>query len=96
MSPASKEQRKKVAGRLCVECGAAGCDPAHLTARAQGGCECAECVIPLCRFCHRKFDTGFLDLEPIIALPEFAIERAHMALHMSYRSAIKRLNGWAT
>jgi hypothetical protein len=91
---ASNKQRKKVRHSVCSVCfNGPGCDPAHLTARAQGGCEHEDCVIPLCRACHTMFDRGDLNLEPLIALRQFALERAHMAFHMSYRQCIQRLSG---
>ena len=70
-TPASKEQREKVKGLPCMRCGADGAgmvtgpiDPAHVCARAHGGCDDALCVVPLCRRCHREFDQGQLDLLP--------------------------------
>ena len=93
ISPASGEQRAKVRDTLCVNCGGLHCDPAHLVSRAQGGCDHRDCVIALCRNCHRAFDGGAIDLEPILALPEYAAERAHMAGHMSLRACLRRLNG---
>ena len=93
ISPASAEQRNKTRDARCVNCGGLGCDPAHLASRAQGGCDSPMCVVPLCRNCHRAFDNGNMDLEPIIALREFAGERSHMASHMSFQQCIQRLNG---
>lgn len=98
ISPASPEQREAVRDRLCVHCGApGGCDPAHLTSRAQGGCDDPLCVVALCRTCHRDFDEGNIDLSPILALPEFAAERSHMASHLSLPQCLHRLSGvrWA-
>src|SRR5438445_67805 len=91
VSPASTEQRVKCRDRICVNCGNPGCDPAHLTPRSQGGCDSADCVIPLCRACHREFDEGLIDLEPVLALRQFAEERSHMALHMSLEQCRRRL-----
>ena len=93
ISPASNEQRAKVKDAACVNCGFPACDPMHLASRAQGGCDSADCILPGCRNCHRAFDNGALDLEPILALPEYAAERAHMASHMSLRACLRRLNG---
>ncbi len=83
VSPASPQQRERVAGRRCVNCGSPG--------------PCA-----LCRTCHRGFDerTGpqaRIDLAAVLALPEFAAERAHMSSHLSYPAALHRLTGerWA-
>ena len=94
ISEASPEQRRKVKGRICVNCGGGPCDPAHLTARGVGGCDDAACVLPLCRTCHRSLDEGGgIDLTPVLALPEFAAERSHMAGHMSFHACIRRLGG---
>jgi hypothetical protein len=94
ISPASPEQRYKVDGRVCVCCAKPGpCDPAHLTPRSLGGCDHPDCVIPLCRGCHRFFDEHALDLESVLALPDFAAERSHMASHMSFARCIQRLSG---
>lgn len=95
ISPASREQRLKVKDAQCLNCGHPGCDPAHLTSRAQGGCDSPLCVVPLCRSCHRGFDDGLIDLEPILALREHRLERGHMAEHLSLRQCIRRLNGRA-
>ena len=97
VSPASPAQRDKVYDRQCVNCGAGpGCDPAHLCPRSQGGCDDPACVVPLCRGCHTAFDQGMIDLEPVLALPQFSVERSHMASHMSLRRCIQRLNGRRT
>jgi hypothetical protein len=96
VSPASLAQRIKTRDRLCLHCGALGCDPAHLTPRTSGGCSEPACVIPLCRTCHRDFDDGRIDLEPILALPQLSEERSHMAGHMSLRQCIQRLTGERT
>lgn len=99
VSPASPAQRAKVRDRLCVSCGSLGpCDPSHLTPRAHAGCDHPDCVVPLCRFCHRNFDEEegerrTVDLEPVLALSDYAAERSHMASHMSLRRCIQRLTG---
>lgn len=60
---ATDAQRAAVAGRRCVACRAAHrIDPAHLIPRSLGGCDDPACVVPLCRPCHRAYDTGRLDL----------------------------------
>jgi hypothetical protein len=90
---ASKAQRAKVRHETCAMCGiGTNCDPAHLTARAQGGCDDPDCVIALCRPCHRAFDERGLSLESLLAMPRYAAERAHMASHMSFARCIQRLN----
>lgn len=102
ISEASPEQREKVKDQRCANCGGAYCDPAHLTSRAQGGCDDAACVIALCRICHDRLDGRLprsreLDLAAVLALPEFSVERAHMASHLSFPAALQRLTGerWA-
>jgi hypothetical protein len=90
---ASREQRAKVRNETCACCGiGTQCDPAHLTARSQGGCDHPDCVIALCRLCHRAFDERGMSLESVIAMPRYAAERAHMAGHMSFARCIARLN----
>lgn len=96
ISPASPEQREKCRGRVCVNCADPGpCDPAHLTPRSLGGCDHPDCVLPLCRGCHSLLDLNdpAIDLTPVLALPEFAAERSHMAGHMSFHACIRRLGG---
>jgi len=100
--PASRAQREAVADERCVWCGARGVDPAHLTPRSnvhgEPGCDHPLCVIPLCRRCHDIFDGRVpgakpLDLASILALPEYALHRAHMAEHMTFPMALQRLTG---
>lgn len=99
--PASKEQRAAVKDQPCVICGSRGVDPAHLTPRGGGwgGCDDPLCVIALCRLHHQIFDGRIpavndpVDLAPVLALPEFAPHRAHMATHMDYVTALQRLSG---
>jgi hypothetical protein len=72
---ASKQQRQKVRGLVCVGCGREASedgsvviDPAHVWPKGKGGCDKAACVLPMCRFvfdgsgCHKLFDEGKLDL----------------------------------
>ena len=55
---ASERQRAAVAGRQCIVCGAdTRIDPAHLIPRSLGGCGDPLCVVPLCRACHRAYDS---------------------------------------
>jgi HNH endonuclease len=60
--PAAPAQRAKVAGRECLVCGWRPADPAHLVPRSPGGCDHPDCVVPLCRTHHRRYDRGQLDL----------------------------------
>jgi hypothetical protein len=85
-TPASKAQREKVAGAMCIKCGdcdvfgGARIDPAHLCARGQGGCDDPLCVVPLCRQCHRAFDDGRLDVLPHLIYGH-RLEIAHAVEH---------------
>lgn len=98
---ASPAQRAAVKDQPCVVCGVLGVDPAHLTPRGGGwgGCDDPLCVIPLCRLHHGIFDGRIpaanepVDLAPVIALPEFAPQRAHMATHLDFVTALQRLSG---
>lgn len=90
---ASKEQQEKVQERECIVCCHGPCDPAHLTSRAQGGCDSELCVLPMCRSCHQMFDRGVLDIESVLALRQFSPERAHMASHLSFEQCRRRLRG---
>lgn len=93
ISPASPAQREKIKDRICVWCGDPATDPAHLCPRSRGGCDEAACVVPMCRICHTLFDQGEIDLESVIALRQYSVERSHMALHMSIAEMKRRLNG---
>lgn len=68
---ASPAQREKAHSEPCIVTGmsfdaGANVDPAHLTARAQGGCDDSLCIVPLLRPLHREFDDGKLDLLPYL------------------------------
>lgn len=68
---ASPAQRKKAREEPCVVTGqealyGAVIDPAHLCARARGGCDNELCVVPLVRHIHRAFDEGEFDLLPYL------------------------------
>lgn len=92
MSPASGPQRAKVAGRACLVCGRRPVDPAHLVARARGGCDHPDCVVPLCRACHRAYDRGELDLLPHLE-PAFRAELAHALRHLPLIGVLQRVTG---
>ena len=89
---ASAAQRRKVAGRPCLVCGARdGVDPAHIAPRSRGGCEHPNCVVALCRFrCHRAFDDGRLDLLPYLE-PRHRRELAHALQHLGLVELLERL-----
>jgi hypothetical protein len=73
---ASPAQRDKVRDVACIVCGEWQTDPAHLTARARGGCDDPLCVVSLCRSHHRLLDAGSLDLLPYLEPRYRAFRRA--------------------
>lgn len=93
---ASEAQRPKVRGAPCIVCDERPVDPAHLVARARGGCDDPDCVVALCRRCHRAFDRGELDLLPHLE-PGFRAELAHAVGHLPLLALLLRLTGarWA-
>ena len=93
---ASAPQRAKVAGRRCLVCNAsARIDPAHLVPRSLGGCDHALCVVALCRTCHRRYDTGGLDLVAWLE-PDHRAEAAHAVSHLGLAGALRRISGQRT
>lgn len=92
LSPASEAQRQKVAGKACLACGRRPSDPAHLVPRSLGGCDDPDCVVPLCRPCHRAFDQGGLDLLPDLE-PRHRMELAHALGHISLVALLERVTG---
>lgn len=64
-------------------------DPAHIVARAQGGCDDEDCVVPLPRRLHRLYDNGELDILPYLTLEE----QAHAVSHLGILGALKRTTG---
>jgi hypothetical protein len=92
MSPASEAQRAKVAGEHCLVCGVRSCDPAHLVPRSRGGCDHPDCVVPLCRRCHRAFDDRRLDLLRYLE-PRYRAELAHAVSHLPLITVVERLTG---
>jgi len=97
LSAASSAQRARVAGSYCLGCGSTTqVDPAHLAPRSRGGCDDPECVVPLCRSCHRAFDDGRLDL--LLHLePYHRSELAHALSHLGLIELLERLTAerWA-
>jgi hypothetical protein len=95
-SSASPAQRAKVAGRACLVCGQRPVDPAHLVPRSLGGCDHPDCVVPLCRVHHRRYDRGELDLLPYLE-PRFRAELQHGLGHLGLLGLLRRVTGsrWA-
>jgi hypothetical protein len=93
VAPASAVQRAKVVGRRCLVCGAlTRVEPAHLVPRSLGGCDEADCVVPLCRLHHRAYDQGALDLVAHLE-PDWRREVAHAVGHLGLVGALRRLTG---
>jgi hypothetical protein len=91
-APASPAQRAKVAGRRCLVCSSATrIDPAHLIARSVGGGDDALCVVALCRSCHRRYDSGALDLVAYLE-PDYRAEAAHAVAHVGLAGALRRIS----
>jgi 5-methylcytosine-specific restriction endonuclease McrA len=90
ISEASAPQRAKVAGARCLVCGRVPCDPAHLVPRSLGGCDEPDCVVPLCRSCHREFDEHRLCLLPYLE-PRYRGELAHGLLHLGVVMLVERV-----
>jgi hypothetical protein len=91
-APASPAQRAKVAGRRCLVCSSpTRIDPAHLIARSVGGCDDALCVVALCRSCHRRYDSGALDLVAYLE-PDYRAEAAHAVAHVGLAAALRRIS----
>jgi hypothetical protein len=90
--PASAAQREKVRDLRCVVCGRSPVDPAHLVPRTRGGCDHADCVIPLCRTHHRLYDAAQLALVVHIGRG-LRRERAHARLHVSPARLARALRG---
>jgi hypothetical protein len=90
IAPASEAQRAKVAGRTCLVCGRRPVDPAHLVPRSLAGCDESECVVPLCRRCHRAFDQGELELLPCLE-PGCRVELAHALSHLPLVALVRRV-----
>jgi 5-methylcytosine-specific restriction endonuclease McrA len=90
---ASGRQRAAVAGRRCIVCGTdRRIDPAHLIPRSLGGCGEPQCVVPLCRQCHRAYDRGELDLLPHLE-PAWRSQLAHAVGHYGLIGALRRISG---
>jgi hypothetical protein len=91
---ASESQRAAVRGRPCVACGTrrGRIDPAHLIPRSLGGCGHVLCVVPLCRGCHRAYDSGRLDLLPHLE-PARRAQLAHAVGHVGLIGALRRISG---
>ncbi len=109
ISPASRQQRLKIRGLACIVCEryppkadlvgldllrVQRVDPAHLVSRALGGCDSADCVVPLCREHHSAYDAGTLDLS-LHLTGTHVTELSHALEHMdgSLTRLLRHLSG---
>jgi hypothetical protein len=95
ISPASEEQRAKVKNALSIVSAKGPCDPAHLWPRSKGGCDSADCVVPLLRTEHRAYDDGRLDLLPALVAGGFWVELGHIVVEhqISPTRLVEQLTG---
>jgi hypothetical protein len=63
--------------------------PAHLV-RSSGGCDHPDCVVPLCRLHHRRYDRGRLDMLPYLE-PRFRTELQHGLGHLGLLGLLRRV-----
>ena len=90
---ATERQRAAVAGRWCIVCATdRRVDAAHLIPRSLGGCGDAACCVPLCRWHHRAYDRGELDLLPYLE-PARRAQLAHAVRHVDLIGALRRISG---
>jgi hypothetical protein len=95
-TPASKEQRRAVAGRACLVCASTPVDAAHLIDRSLGSGDDPRDVVPLCRRHHREYDQGALDLLPYLE-PRYRTELARAVELVGLLRALARVTNhrWA-
>ena len=100
IAPASREQRRKVEGALCLRCAGDAstgpADPAHLVPRSLGSGDDTLDVVPLSRLCHREYDDGRLSLLEYLE-PRYREEVAQAVRHVGLVRALEQLTNerWA-
>lgn len=87
---ASNAQRRKVRGQPCIVCWKMPVDPAHVIPRSMGGCNDSDCVVPLCRDCHRAYDSEGFDLLPYLEAV-YRTEQKHAVEHVGIARAYQRI-----
>lgn len=98
ISPATGEQKAKVAGLACIAELAGPClgdtDPAHLIDRslAPAAGDDIRAVVPLCRRHHNEYDDGDLDLAPYLE-PRWRVEAAWAVEAVGLVQAVRRISG---
>jgi hypothetical protein len=79
---ASPAQRAKVKDRDSITGAPGPCDPAHVVSRSLGGCDDERCVVALTREEHRAYDSGELDIYPLL-VGSHVEELQHALGHMN-------------
>ncbi|HEU4975721.1 MAG TPA: HNH endonuclease signature motif containing protein [Baekduia sp.] len=96
-TPASKQQRAKVAGQPCIvlrdndPC-MGPVDPGHVIPRSAGGDDDPRGVVPLCRHHHRLYDDGQLSLLEYLE-PRYRDELAYAVGLVGLLEALRMLTG---
>lgn len=98
VSPATDEQKAKVADLACLAIGDGRCwgqvDPAHLVDRsiAPSAGDDVRAVVPLCRGHHNQYDDHELDLSPFLE-PQWRTEIAWAVEAVGLFAAMWRITG---
>lgn len=70
----------------CRNChSGANLDPAHVIPRSRGADNDPLGVIPLCRICHSAYDSGRLDILPVLTIPEQTYAVSLVGIAEAYR-----------
>lgn len=88
----SERQRVKVMERACIVCSHPGpCDPAHVIPKGMASDDGdPRAVVPLCRTCHRAYDTGSLDILPSLE-PHWRSELAFAVERVGLVATLRRV-----
>jgi hypothetical protein len=91
----SREQREKVAGALSIISGVGPVDPVHLWDKRLGGCDSADCVVPLTRREHREYEEKELDILGALVAGGYFAELGHVITEhrVSPTVLVERLTG---
>lgn len=89
---ASPQQRRAVAGQVCLVCGRSPVDPAHLIPRGVTSVDQDDplAVVPLCRRDHRAYDDGRLSILEYLE-PRFREELAFAVKRVGLLSTLQRV-----
>lgn len=89
---ASQRQRAAVANKICIVCAEHRGEPAHVIDRSMASDNQGDplAVVPLCRACHRSYDTGRLDLLPYLE-PYYREQLAFAVEQVGLITALERI-----